>query len=76
MLLSACRGKLWEGRPTAKLGPLTAVSVPQSWFGHFYLVGVCVNLGLIVLQLVAAKRGLCLEASFLICHLCCVPIFD
>ena len=65
VLLSACRGKLWEGRPAAKLGPLTAISVPQSWFGHFYLIGVCVNLGLIVLQLVTAKRGLCLEVSFL-----------
>lgn len=61
MLLSACRGKLWEGRPAAKLGPLTAVSLPQSWFGHFYLTGVVVNLGLIVLQLVTAKKGLCLE---------------
>ena len=65
MLLSACRGKLWEGRPAAQLGPLTAISVPQSWFGDFYLVGVCVNLGLIVLQLVTAKSGLCLEVIVL-----------
>lgn len=56
--LSACRGKLWDSRPSAKLGPLTVRtptntlphhqhpqhwSVPQQWFAHFYLLGVIAN---------------------------------
>ncbi|CAL5230065.1 g13518 [Coccomyxa viridis] len=38
--LSACRGKLWSGKPDAPLGPLQAARVPQKWFAHFYAIGV------------------------------------
>ncbi|KAK9918388.1 hypothetical protein WJX75_003718 [Coccomyxa subellipsoidea] len=37
VLLSASRGKTWNDKPTAKLGPLTDMHVPQSWFAHFYM---------------------------------------
>ncbi|BDA45211.1 Polyprenol reductase 1 [Coccomyxa sp. Obi] len=38
VLLSASRGKTWEDKPKAPLGPLTDVHVPQSWFMHFYML--------------------------------------
>ncbi|CAL8469011.1 g8552 [Coccomyxa elongata] len=38
VLLSASRGKTWEDKPKAPLGPLTEVHVPQSWFSHFYML--------------------------------------
>ncbi|KAK9811791.1 hypothetical protein WJX72_010154 [[Myrmecia] bisecta] len=56
--LSACRGKLWEGKPSVRLGWLTAKSVPQHWFAHFYAVGVACNtavlLGLLLFPTVSA----------------------
>jgi len=43
VLVSACRGKLWEGKPSGALGQLTEWKVPQAWFAHFYDVGVIAN---------------------------------
>eukprot|EP00877_Chromochloris_zofingiensis_P002251 jgi/Chrzof1/12026/Cz06g18170.t1 len=40
--LSACRGKLWQVKPSA-LGPLKDWCVPQAWFLHFYLIGAACN---------------------------------
>lgn len=42
MVLSACRGKLWQDKPAA-LGPLSDWSVPQRWFLHFYAWGSLCN---------------------------------
>lgn len=44
MLLSACRGKLMDVKPSAALGPLSDWTVPQSWFGHFYALGAAWNI--------------------------------
>jgi 3-oxo-5-alpha-steroid 4-dehydrogenase 3 len=41
--LAAARGKLWDERPGAALGPLRDWSVPQRWFLHFYLLGAAFN---------------------------------
>jgi len=41
--LAAARGKLWDERPAAALGPLRDWSVPQRWFLHFYLLGAAFN---------------------------------
>lgn len=84
-MLSACRGKTWDSKPSARLGPLMvllpcaqralspcivcsavlchralqafapdhtppaaqSLSVPQSWFAHFYDVGAAVNLAVL-----------------------------
>ncbi|GAX80420.1 hypothetical protein CEUSTIGMA_g7859.t1 [Chlamydomonas eustigma] len=41
--LSAARGKLWQAN-VRSLGPLSEVTVPQQWFGHFYALGAACNL--------------------------------
>ncbi|KAK9820952.1 hypothetical protein WJX81_004939 [Elliptochloris bilobata] len=58
VVLSACRGKTWDSKPAARLGPLTGLSVPQSWFAHFYDVGAAVNAAVLgSLLALAANSG-------------------
>ena len=52
VMLSACRGKLMDLKPTtAVLGPLSDWNVPQRWFAHFYALGAAWNAAVAVLLL-------------------------
>eukprot|EP00884_Botryococcus_braunii_P002399 jgi/Botrbrau1/1215/Bobra.0163s0023.1 len=48
VMLTACRGKLWEDRPRGKLGIFSDLAVPHCWFAHFYDVGAVVNASVMV----------------------------
>ena len=100
VVLSACRGKTWESKPSPRLGPLMvllpyaqqalspctvcsavlchralqasatdhtppaaqSLSVPQSWFAHFYDVGAAVNLAVLA-SLLALATGFTTDPS-------------
>jgi 3-oxo-5-alpha-steroid 4-dehydrogenase 3 len=57
--LSSARGKLWSNKKSLALTPSSShggllafmqhLSVPQSWFLHFYALGACFNLLLLLL---------------------------
>ncbi|CAK0784124.1 hypothetical protein CVIRNUC_007327 [Coccomyxa viridis] len=53
VMLSACRGKLWDKKPDAPLGPLQAARVPQKRFAHFYIVGVACAIPALWLLIIA-----------------------